>query len=211
MYPVLITARLASTRLPRKHLMKLGGITVIEHVIRRCEHFGFTPIVCVPESEDWPIKVYKGNPVDLELRVTECAIMMDIKKFHQLDGDDPFFDEREIRLSMFQDDSYFKVLPTSTSSSGAASVGTSYNLSGKDTVLSAVNKELHPWPQRLTLDYAEDLELLNAVDRMLGGCSWMAPRSVIDDLFVRNPDLHKINWFRNIEWKERQLKEINKL
>jgi hypothetical protein len=32
-----------------------------------------------------------------------------------------------------------------------------------------------------------------------------APRKEVDDLFRRNPDLYKMNWFRNQEWKEAQL------
>ena len=58
------------------------------------------------------------------------------------------------------------------------------------------------WPQRLTLDYPEDYHLLCAVNRMVGG--YMAPWHAIEDLFRRNPDLHRINYFRNAEWKAKQ-------
>ena len=51
MIPCLITARLTSERMPKKHLLQLGPQTVIEHVVRRCEHFGFKPYVCVPLGE----------------------------------------------------------------------------------------------------------------------------------------------------------------
>ena len=32
----------------------------------------------------------------------------------------------------------------------------------------------------------------------------------IDNLFINNPDLAKINWFRNVEWKAKQNSKINK-
>lgn len=61
---------------------------------------------------------------------------------------------------------------------------------------------LDPLRVRLTLDYEEDYWLLMMVQRTLGGC---AERSEIDELFRRNPDLYKLNWFRNAEWSECQL------
>ena len=55
---------------------------------------------------------------------------------------------------------------------------------------------------RLTLDYEEDYWLLATVQRIVGS---LAPRKEIDELFRKNPDLYKINWFRNQEWKKKQL------
>ena len=51
MIPVFITARMDSTRLPRKHLLPLGDGNVINHVVRRAAHFGFDPYLCVPASD----------------------------------------------------------------------------------------------------------------------------------------------------------------
>jgi hypothetical protein len=59
----------------------------------------------------------------------------------------------------------------------------------------------HVWPVRLTLDYPEDHALISMIAREHG---YMAPRQAIDELFVKNPQLHLINWFRNREWKEWQ-------
>ena len=47
----------------------------------------------------------------------------------------------------------------------------------------------------------EDYWLLESIRKILGN---LATRQAIDELFLKNPDLHKINWFRNEEWKERQ-------
>ena len=59
-----------------------------------------------------------------------------------------------------------------------------------------------PLKLRLTLDYKEDYWLLESVRRMLGN---LASRKQINELFQTNPDLYKINWFRNEAWKAGQL------
>jgi spore coat polysaccharide biosynthesis protein SpsF (cytidylyltransferase family) len=57
---------------------------------------------------------------------------------------------------------------------------------------------------RLTLDYEEDYWMLESVRRMLGN---LTSRDKVDQLFLSNPDMYKINWFRNEEW---QLAQVNK-
>ena len=61
---------------------------------------------------------------------------------------------------------------------------------------------------RLTLDYEEDWlgcwhRLLEFLATALLGMTWI-------DYFLKNPDLAKVNFFRNEEWKEAQtyLKKI---
>ncbi len=216
MIPCFITASLDSERLPRKYLLPLGVTNVIDYIVRRCNHFSFKPILCVPEydvkefGEASPnTEIFGGDPQNVETRLIECAHHLNIKTFHNLDGDDPFFDEFAV-LDSFQcavQQRLWRVTPSYNSRSGTGRVGTSYNLDspqgGDRNWLDQLTT--YPWPQRLTLDYAEDYHLIVAVDRMCGG--FMAPRTVIDDLFIRNPDLHKVNWFRNEAWKERQINE----
>jgi spore coat polysaccharide biosynthesis protein SpsF (cytidylyltransferase family) len=55
---------------------------------------------------------------------------------------------------------------------------------------------------RLTLDYEEDYWLLASIARILGNS---ASRDAVNQLFLNNPDLAKVNFFRNEEWKEAQL------
>ena len=55
---------------------------------------------------------------------------------------------------------------------------------------------------RLTLDYEEDYWLLASIARILGNS---ASRDAVNQLFLNNPDLAKVNFFRNDEWKEAQL------
>ena len=213
MIPVLITARLASTRLPKKHLLPLGSGMVISHVIERCEHFGFQPFLCVPDEDLTTFAdacpattVVSGDRDNIEARLISCAHDLKIKHFHQLDGDDPFFDEQAVVESFMGGMQFSRVYPSSISETGSGRVGTTYNLSPRSMeTRKLADTPGHPWPQRLTLDYEEDYHLICAVNRIVGG--YMAPRAVVDDVFRRNPDLHLINSFRSAEWKMRQQHE----
>ena len=55
---------------------------------------------------------------------------------------------------------------------------------------------------RLTLDYQEDYWLLASIARILGN---NASREDVNQLFVNNPDLTKVNFFRNEQWRDLQL------
>lgn len=213
----LITARSHSERLPGKHFLELGveGRPMIKHVELRCTHFGFAPVVCVPAAEvsDFDLylscPVYGGDPDNIEARLIECAHGLDIKQFHHLDGDDPWFDERSIIASLhaLMTSGAARIRPSHNSQSGSGRVGTSYSLmsNAKGEGVLLEEGRVHPWPQRLTVDYLEDYYLCLAVYHMVGG--YMTPRSSIDDLFVRNPDLHRMNSFLTERWKDRQLRE----
>ena len=213
--PVVIAARLGSSRLPNKLMLDLGGIPVIEHVVKRCEHFGFKPHICCNFEED--VRAFEevsscldvfGTTASVETALLECASHYDLRVFHQIDADDPFFDRDMVMESLqcFRRAPFSRVRPSVYSQAGTGLVGTSYHLDAKEK-----REEILPdparmvWPLRLTLDYPEDYHLLLAVNRMVGG--YMAPRCAVDALFVNNPDLHKINYFRNSEWKARQESE----
>ena len=51
---------------------------------------------------------------------------------------------------------------------------------------------------RLTLDYRENFWLLASISRILGP---FPEKDKIIKLFADNPDLHKINLFRNSDWE----------
>lgn len=188
---------------------------MIQHLELRCRHFGMVPVVCVPANEVSEFgeylncTVYGGDPDNVEARLIECAHGLDIKQFHHLDGDDPWFDEHSVVASMraLMTSGTSRVRPSYESQAGSGRMGTSYSLvsNAKGEAVLLEEGRTFPWPQRLTVDYLEDYHLCLAIDRMVGG--YMAPRGAVDDLFVRNPDLHKVNWFRTAEWKERQLRE----
>jgi spore coat polysaccharide biosynthesis protein SpsF len=81
----IVQARMGSTRLPGKVLMKLAGKPVLWHVITRLQHASLLDRICVAttrESEDdcieelcriWDIMVYRGSRDDVLLRYYECA------------------------------------------------------------------------------------------------------------------------------------------
>lgn len=217
MIPVFITARVHSERLPDKHCFKLpGGLTVIDFIFLRAVHFGFKPLLCVPE-DDYDhynkytriMDIFEGDPGNVETRLIEAAHYSKTEVFHHIDGDDPFFSRELVVDSMqcFRMGKFNRVLPCVASASGAGLVGTSYNLAAPPDSTAAVlpDPPAYVYPQRLTLDYLEDFNLLEALCRM--GCDFMTPRWAVDDVFRRNPDLYKINWFRTAEWKHRQLDE----
>lgn len=173
-------------------------------------------------------RFFRGSLVNKLRRWADCATHFDLTAFHTLDADDPFFDGREMYESFehLKQNGLDMVSPTESSSSGGASVG--YSLT-TNIVIKAVQglsaeadtemmwyhvemvpnlkKEILPEKKsrpvaRLTLDYNEDYWLLESVRRIVGN---LADRDVVDQLFFRNPDLYKINWFRNEEWKAKQI------
>ena len=119
------------------------------------------------------------------------------------------------------------VCPTKSSSSGGASVGYSLTTDIVKRACNGLDKDADTemmWyymekirdlkikilpetrknisKMRLTLDYEEDYWMLESVRRILGN---LASRDKVDQLFFSNPDLYKINWFRNKEWKSAQI------
>jgi spore coat polysaccharide biosynthesis protein SpsF (cytidylyltransferase family) len=175
------------------------------------------------------VRFFRGALSNKLRRWSDCAAHFGLKVFHTVDADDPFFDGDEIKRSMFllSMDALDMVCPTKSSSSGGASVGYSltadivkcasvdlpeetdtemmwYFMEKVPGLRSAVlpDNQLLPLNIRLTLDYEEDYWLLESVRRIVGN---LAPRQEVNNLFSRNPDLYKINWFRNEEWKSGQL------
>lgn len=175
------------------------------------------------------VRCFRGSMNNKLKRWYDCAEEFNIESFHTIDADDPFFDGSEMikSIKLLQSGNYDVVCPTESSSSGGASVG--YSLS-RDIVARALygledntdtemmwyylerikGIKMKTLPDhgtinsnvRLTLDYEEDYWLLASVVRMLGN---NASRKEVNQLFVGNPDLSKVNLFRNNEWKTAQL------
>lgn len=175
------------------------------------------------------VRCFRGSLVNKLKRWSDCATFFDIEHFHTVDADDPFFDGEEIGRSMqlLKDGNYDMVCPTDSSSAGGASVGYSLTAEIVKRVSSSIPIEADtemmwyylekttnlkkiilpeetnlPFRVRLTLDYEEDYWLLVSVVRIIGV---QASRAEVNRLFLSNPDLFKINWFRNQEWKKAQL------
>jgi spore coat polysaccharide biosynthesis protein SpsF len=175
------------------------------------------------------VRYFRGSLVNKLKRWADCAEHFGLDNFHTIDADDPFFDAEEMKgsMKMLQSGGLDMVCPTEASSGGGASVGFSlktsivkdvvasladeedtemmwYYLEKVDGLKTATLKSDNPSLARLTLDYEEDYWLISTVCRILGN---YAPRSEIDELFSRNPDLYKVNWFRNQAWADAQLKK----
>ncbi len=174
-------------------------------------------------------KCFRGSLRNKLKRWSDCAAHFGLAAFHTVDADDPFFDGDEIKASMhlLAGGHYDMVCPTISSSAGGASVG--YSLTAEivnrasDLIPAETDTEMMwyymekipnirtqvlpedrplPFKVRLTLDYEEDYWLLESVRRISGN---LATRQDINHLFLTNPDLYKINWFRNEDWKAGQL------
>ena len=171
-------------------------------------------------------KVFRGSVANKLKRWLDCCDAFKLSRFHSVDADDPFFDGELVHQSMrLLSKGYDVVAPTISSSKGDASVG--YSLT-RDIIKKACDlaesedtemmwyylekvpglritilpeKVRNPKDLRLTLDYEEDYWLLRSVKRMVGT---FASREEVDEIFERNPDLYKVNWFRNEQWQQGQ-------
>ena len=214
MIPTFITVRTSSTRLPNKCLMDFGETSVIGHVIKRCQYFELSPIVCTTtfKSDDvlediaggFNVPIFRGA-LDPRKRWFDCARFIGCESWHSLDCDDPFFAAEEIEhsYSYLQELSLHCVLPTKSSASGSALVGTSFSLRQGETKILPESRQ---WPQiRMTLDYPEDYWFLRTLVR--AGCDYKKPRRDID-MLIDTFSLTKINSFRTADWKENQQREL---
>jgi spore coat polysaccharide biosynthesis protein SpsF len=180
-------------------------------------------------ADDEGTQCFRGSLRNKLKRWSDCAAHFGLAAFHTVDADDPFFDGDEIKASMhlLEGGHFDMVCPTISSSAGGASVG--YSLTAEivnrasDLIPEETDTEMMWYyiekipnlrtkvlPEtrmkisniRLTLDYEEDYWLLESVRRILGN---LANRDQVDKLFLANPDMFKINWFRNKEWQTAQI------
>ena len=193
-----------------------------------CTSTDKTDDILIEIAKKYKIKYFRGALVNKLKRWSDCAEHFKINHFHSVDADDPFFDGEEMHksMSLLLKDDYDIICPTISSSNGSASVGYSLTSNIIKKALIGINEDCDTemmWysidkvenvkkcilddfdnntlKARLTLDYQEDYWLLSTIQKILGNsCS----RNEINKLFKENPDLYKINWFRNAEWKNAQ-------
>lgn len=104
----IIQARMGSRRLPNKVLLKLGGITVIEHVVRRVLHAKTIKDVIVAttvKKEDLAIvrllsskgvSVYSGSENDVLDRYYHAARLFNVEHVVRITADCPLIDPKVI-------------------------------------------------------------------------------------------------------------------
>jgi spore coat polysaccharide biosynthesis protein SpsF len=174
------------------------------------------------------LQYFRGSLKNKLDRWLSCASNYNLLDFHTVDVDDPFFDPRQVKesIDLLREKNLDIVHPSKISSNGAASVGYSIKsecLNKNKTIINRIDhiemidsilsqfKDLNQEVLesrfsdflniRLTLDYIEDYNLLTFVLQELGpDCN----RIEIGELFSRNPDLYKMNWFRNLDWSSNQ-------
>jgi spore coat polysaccharide biosynthesis protein SpsF len=183
-------------------------------------------IVAIAETEN--ARCFRGIAINRLKRWADCCAAFGLDAFHTVDADDLFFDGEQVKQSfvLLKGGDWDMVTPSESSAAGGASVGVSMtkNLAERavektsktddteiiwswidrlDGVKKTVLPESDPDPVRvrLTLDFEEDYWLMISILRMTGP---LASRRDIDNLLRRNPDLYKINWFRNQEWADAQ-------
>lgn len=169
---------------------------------------------------------FRGSVKDKLHRWLKACTEFGIEYFHTIDADDPFFDGElcHCSIELLCNGNYDLVYPSTKTY--LASMG--YSLTSElvkkaceikvseDTEMMWYHIEKVPGLKatelpvddavirdvRLTLDYEEDYWLLRTVLRILGP---RAERKDIERLFLQNPQLYLINWFRNEDWKNLQL------
>jgi len=212
--PTFITVRTWSERLPGKCLLKMGENTVLSHVIKRCQHAEFRPIICTTTNERddeiahiakiEEVECYRGS-IDPQTRWMECAAHFDIWSFHALDCDDPYFDPLEVErsFSYMNDLSLHCVMPTvSSSRDGLGMMGTSLSMRTGETKILPERRSSEELI-RMTLDYEEDYWFLATLAR-LGGTPEITRDNI--ELIACHP-IEQVNLFRNKDWKENQCRE----
>lgn len=173
------------------------------------------------------IQYFRGSSQNKIMRLSKCCKKFKIEKFHTIDADDPFFCGNEIKRSMktLNSLSLDVVQPTKISSNGSGLVGYSiksdvmHELSRKIKTntnteimwkffnklkglkVNSLSRSKFDYNARLTLDYPEDYIFLQTIRLILGN---LTSRKNICNLLRKNPDLVKINYFRNKEWKNNQ-------
>ena len=236
-YPVLITARTRSSRLPKKCLLPFGDNSVIYHIFVEAKKNNFFPVLSTTKhkSDDILCKIaksckinfFRGSEKNKLQRWLETANKFNLNYFHTLDADDPFFCPQQIKksINLLTNHKLDIVYPSLVSSKGEASEGYSINVKFLEKKLNKINSDdkdtemivkyvkggksaILPntkfiTKSRLTLDYYEDYLFLSSIKLIL---KKKITRKKIYNLLLKNPDLKKINLFKNIEWKNRQIK-----
>ena len=179
-------------------------------------------------SDQLKVKCFRGPTNNKLLRWLKCCQEHDIEFFHSVDADDPFFCPIEVERSvgLLLKHNLDMVEPSPSSARGGATVG--YSLRKKIiyeacSMISPESDTEMMWSfihqvqslksmtlsdpvenviiQRMTLDYWEDYIFLESLRSILGN---LASRKEIFDLLQNNPDLPRINSFRNDEWAKNQ-------
>jgi spore coat polysaccharide biosynthesis protein SpsF len=102
----IVRARMASTRLPGKTLLKAGGKTMLEHTLERLERaqtIGRVVVATTIDDADDPIadlcetrgiRIFRGDGADVLGRVVACAEAFEMEHVAHFSPDNPLIDRR---------------------------------------------------------------------------------------------------------------------
>ena len=182
------------------------------------------------------IKVFRGSINNKIKRWRDCADKFKIDYFHTIDADDVFFDPISVKKSIkLCRTNYDIIYPSKISRDGGASEGYSFSYGLIDRINNNIKKNYKNFYNldtemiekfidrkkfkvkifnglsyqiknvRLTLDYVEDYKMLKKVRNKCGN---FASRKKINFFLKKNYDVVKINYFRTIDWKKKQLRKL---
>jgi spore coat polysaccharide biosynthesis protein SpsF len=241
---IFITARLGSSRLPNKHLLKIKDKYCIEYIIERVKRSvkAQTIVLCTTIlnedlelcniAQNYGIEIYQGSVLDKLDRWHGAAKYFNIDFFVTADADDLFCEPELIDLAFSQyenNQADFIEWDQSELVCGAFTYGIKVEALERvcnikktdDTEMMWVYftknlfhienlkeiPEIFKRPEiRATLDYIEDYMFFKNIIEHFGNNNFSL-RDVIIYL-DKNPDVIKINQFRNIDWANNQLKKI---
>ena len=162
-FPILVTVRYSSSRLPGKCLLPFGDFSVLGHCITRAINADMRPIVCtstdlsddliVEEATRLGVEYFRGDLLNKLKRWSSCMEEYQLEKVHIIDGDDPFFDTNEI-VQRFKDFEHLQLQLMRTSNrsdSGFASLGMSItsqfakSLAKRTEFLASQDLDVIPW------------------------------------------------------------------
>jgi spore coat polysaccharide biosynthesis protein SpsF len=237
-----ITVRTNSSRLPSKCLLKFGKINVLTHLIRRAKKFKITPIVCTTRkksddiiekiSRSEKINFFRGSEKNKIKRWYDCSKKFNIKYFHTIDADDPFFDPISVKKSINLCKKGSDIVkPSKISKSGGASEGWSFNnkaitavykylLKYKKNIDNFDTEMIEPFLKQKSLKKitlkGQKYELKNArltldykedyqlLVKIVQNKGNFASRKAINNFFRKNKNLLKINFKKQAAWKKKQ-------
>ena len=179
------------------------------------------------------VKYYRGSVKNKLLRWYDCCVKFKIDFFHTIDADDPYFDGILVKksLNLLKKNKNCIIFPSKYASSGGATYGYSINRDSLEYIIKETNNStdtemIEPFFKknknikiirsnfneiktkgRFTLDYKEDYFFLNIIATSIGD---NASRNKINTFLKYNPNLIKINLFRNRDFKNKQRAQIEK-
>ena len=161
MYNGIITVRSSSLRLKNKCFLKINNIKIIEHIILRCLHASINPIICTSTShqdrkliniaKQYSIDYFQGSLLNKIKRWHDCIIKKNIKNFHIIDADDPYFDYEAIKesINILKKNKFEVVKPSQASRYGGASEGYSFSKKGIKKLYKSLN--LYKFEKKINL------------------------------------------------------------